>query len=478
MLEAIHQAKETNEGGTKKTLAQKRRRLPGEQSQPFVIFLHDLGGSLSDSWCFLKFVMPLYNHDFDLLLIDLPGFGKSSIANNFGCELKRWRNCASNMIAYIIDEAEIPKSHFVCAGGSAAIFFKLLSKSPDRMHQRHILINPVISKEDLADELMPQKLGEILRNTSAHVHVFYDSRTYGDKGKLRPNWIMLETIHLLEELATDDIISNHITVVEICNYDLTTVLLAPSPSLGVKPVHGLLPSAYFVAFAREYLLGIKLPPYHLGQTDVKEALPDEANHGQGREEAEQKNERASKLVRAKSTVSNVSMHSSVHSESKAETAKQRRTRLNKWSQNPIDPDLSYGVRLRDRDELEAITELKKQSAAEYEELYGQSDRQIRLAKKASEATFQEESMDERLIELRQRAPLDEREQIRQWQLAAEESFKLELLHEMTEEELLRKGVEESLNFYVAEENEIDKAIKESQETHDLETLARQGGTNE
>ena len=50
----------------------------------FVLFLHDFQ-QLCTCWCWMKFALFLYQKGMDLIFLDFPGFGKSSVGENTRC---------------------------------------------------------------------------------------------------------------------------------------------------------------------------------------------------------------------------------------------------------------------------------------------------------------------------------------------------------------------------------------------------------
>jgi len=259
----------------------------------------------------------------------------------------------------------------------------------------------------------------------------------------------MESIATLKGLMEEDeIIRIQMTIVEFDKSSCVNVSFVPDTGHGLRPVHGLLPSAYFKAFVTEYIKGSILPPFDPSSTNVEKSVAPEPE------------------VSSMADESHIPIEVPLH---EGETERQRRYRLGRWKSKPTDPNMSYGVRLREKDAIEEMEKLKLLSKGEYEETYGIEDREVEHAMRDSLRSYQNEKTDERLIDLRKRAPVEEREQIRQWQVAAEESLKLEVLHQMTEEQLLQKGIEESLRPI---EDDMDKALRESQETYAVEKLAQ------
>lgn len=262
------------------------RRDPLRKQGRFALLLHDLVGNLTTSWCWGKFVRPLYRYGFSVLVPDLPGFGKSSVAQDCSCPVSRWQPQQSHVIAKIMEELSVTKCHILATGHTCGILLNVLQSAPHRLCGFHVLINPVFDRMALFDhvgidpppgakagwrEVIKQKqmtaLVDLLRTTGVRLWCIFDRETrYRGlnelKGKppskaLQRDWDMAsDTFEMLSMASKNEFVAVNLKVTEITKNDLCEA------SAGKKiPTSLLVPSRHLKASVARFLADYEKKPW-------------------------------------------------------------------------------------------------------------------------------------------------------------------------------------------------------------------------
>mmetsp|Transcript_113094 Transcript_113094/g.205658 ORF Transcript_113094/g.205658 Transcript_113094/m.205658 type:complete len:724 (-) Transcript_113094:26-2197(-) len=115
----------------------------------FVLMLHALDGDLTSSWTWAKFIRPMYRNNFSVILVDLPGFGKSTVSRTSYCPISRWKEYDFHIISKILEELGIPKCHICAVGTGCGILVRMLQRAAHRLEDEHFMLNPVLDPDEL-----------------------------------------------------------------------------------------------------------------------------------------------------------------------------------------------------------------------------------------------------------------------------------------------------------------------------------------
>mmetsp|Transcript_31860 Transcript_31860/g.49553 ORF Transcript_31860/g.49553 Transcript_31860/m.49553 type:complete len:609 (-) Transcript_31860:93-1919(-) len=115
----------------------------------FALLLHDLHGDMTTSWTWAKFIRPLYRQDFSVIAADLPGYGKSAVAQVCSCPLSHWQPWSGHIVKKVMEELGLTKCQILAAGHSAGILIMLMLSAPHCVEGRHVLVNPVFDRNKL-----------------------------------------------------------------------------------------------------------------------------------------------------------------------------------------------------------------------------------------------------------------------------------------------------------------------------------------
>ena len=96
---------------------------------------------ITTSWAWIKFAVTLFRQGFNVILVDLPGFGKSSVGRDIRCDIKTWRSWNVTMISMLMTKLQIPKINVMASYESASIFTDILLQSPQLLGRHHVLYN-------------------------------------------------------------------------------------------------------------------------------------------------------------------------------------------------------------------------------------------------------------------------------------------------------------------------------------------------
>jgi hypothetical protein len=140
------------------------RVLLNENAGKVAVCMHGFG------WCqsgmvWSKMVEPLYRSGFSVVLVDLPGFGRSSGDN---LQTRIWKHDGPEILLNIINGLEItvPVTVFGYCGGGAT-FMRTFSKQWNKFSKRHVLHNCVIGE-------WPEGLDPKLASTGTKMYVTWN----------------------------------------------------------------------------------------------------------------------------------------------------------------------------------------------------------------------------------------------------------------------------------------------------------------
>lgn len=243
----------------------------------FALLLHDLKGELTTSWTFTKFIRPLYRKGFSIIAVDLPGFGKSSVAQVCACPVSRWQEQQAHLIAKVMEELSIAKCQLLAVGDTCGILFRMLQSSPHRIANEHVLINPVFDRNVLFAHLgtdpppgakagwqaaikakQQASLIETLRTTATRMWCIFDrdgKHTECRGGRVAPtkelqaDWQnAFDTHEMLSEACKNEFIQANLKVTEITKQDLCEA------QCGKKiPVRMFVPSRHLKASVARFM---------------------------------------------------------------------------------------------------------------------------------------------------------------------------------------------------------------------------------
>lgn len=248
-------------------------RRPGK----FVLFLHDLKGDLTTSWTWAKFVRPFHRRGFSIVCVDMPGFGKSSVAQVCSCPTSAWQGDEAHIVAKIMEELGITKCHMLSYGHTAGMVLQVLASTPHRMEIEHVLVNPVFDRhrifahmgmdpppgagpqwkeEEKARHL--QGLIDLLRRTAVKMWFLFDregkyrdlehGKAATDRNLRAEHDMAHETQVMLQQACKNEYVRDNLTTTEITREDLCEA------QVGKRiPVRMLIPSRHLKASVARFM---------------------------------------------------------------------------------------------------------------------------------------------------------------------------------------------------------------------------------
>lgn len=97
--------------------------------------------SLTTSWTWIKFAMSLFREGFNVILIDLPGFGKSSVARDVHCSHETWKNWDVGFLVEFLTRIHVGKVNVLACYESVPILFHLFTQAPQILGKQHFIHN-------------------------------------------------------------------------------------------------------------------------------------------------------------------------------------------------------------------------------------------------------------------------------------------------------------------------------------------------
>jgi haloacetate dehalogenase len=119
------------------------RVLKNNINKPPVFMLH--GHAATCIWAiWIRLALQLYQNGFSIVLMDLPGYGRSTADKKDRVNPKYYMADAADMIISVLDAFRMKKVHCVGFCGGAANFIRAITAYPDRFAHSHIFHNSVI----------------------------------------------------------------------------------------------------------------------------------------------------------------------------------------------------------------------------------------------------------------------------------------------------------------------------------------------
>mmetsp|Transcript_11821 Transcript_11821/g.28271 ORF Transcript_11821/g.28271 Transcript_11821/m.28271 type:complete len:623 (+) Transcript_11821:89-1957(+) len=118
----------------------------GTSEHNLVIFLHGYSGRITNSWGWVKMVKPLWKQGFTVCLLDMPGFGRSSVNMRWNAPLSSWQRHDSIILSKLIERMRFLKPiSFVSYRESCQSVLRVFRDSPHLVSDRQVLIDPVFT---------------------------------------------------------------------------------------------------------------------------------------------------------------------------------------------------------------------------------------------------------------------------------------------------------------------------------------------
>lgn len=209
--------------------------------RPFCLFLHDFGLRTCSSWLWSKFAISMDKRGMTPVLLDLPGFGRSSWGNRISGGAQVWEDKAPEMLEHVLSYLHARAASFVAFGEGAAVFLRFLASRPRLVRRQVALINPILP----ADFKIP-----CISDISL--------------------WVCFTSSHSGPEREAFKATSAFVS--EIGDSELRVVSLITSTSIGVESIDCFKPSAYFRVYLTEFIAGMPLrvysPPVNSSQSSA------------------------------------------------------------------------------------------------------------------------------------------------------------------------------------------------------------------
>ena len=96
---------------------------------------------MTTSWCWIKLATTLYRQGFNVILMDLPGFGRSSVGRDIRCSVGSWRKWEVQIFTTFLAEMKIPRVNILSCYETASVFLTILLNAPQVLSRNHYLHN-------------------------------------------------------------------------------------------------------------------------------------------------------------------------------------------------------------------------------------------------------------------------------------------------------------------------------------------------
>lgn len=240
----------------------------------FVLFLHSLDGDLTSGWTWAKFIRPMYRNKFSIVLVDLPGFGKSMVSQTSYVKPSRWKEFDFHIISKILEELGIPKCHICAVGSGCGILVNMLQRAPHRLEDEHFMFNAELDRDELfahvgidpepgapagwqerVRERQQKALTDLMRKTGVKLWLAFDRGvSYGTDDrpvneKRKENWKRQYDTHTMFTIAArNQFVGSNTVITEVMRADICDAQFGQQ----VK-VKGLIPSRNLKASLAKYL---------------------------------------------------------------------------------------------------------------------------------------------------------------------------------------------------------------------------------
>jgi hypothetical protein len=96
---------------------------------------------MTTSWTWVKFATTLYRAGFNVIMMDLPGFGRSSIMRDIRCPISTWDHWQVQMFTTFLGQMGISRVNMMGCYESASFFLDVLLHAPHFLSGNHFLHN-------------------------------------------------------------------------------------------------------------------------------------------------------------------------------------------------------------------------------------------------------------------------------------------------------------------------------------------------
>eukprot|EP00931_Biecheleriopsis_adriatica_P086779 TRINITY_DN61371_c0_g1_i1.p1 TRINITY_DN61371_c0_g1~~TRINITY_DN61371_c0_g1_i1.p1 ORF type:complete len:705 (+),score=127.38 TRINITY_DN61371_c0_g1_i1:95-2209(+) len=127
---------------------------------PHITLLHGYDAPLTSSWTWIKLGRPLYKKGFSVILMDMPGFGRSKMNMDPAVKLDTWVNSDWHVVGQTLDELRVMGTYFIGLGRTCGTLLKLMMRSPHTGLKEQIWFDPYMDIDEvLGDEVGPPPAG-------------------------------------------------------------------------------------------------------------------------------------------------------------------------------------------------------------------------------------------------------------------------------------------------------------------------------
>lgn len=110
---------------------------PGKET---ILCLHGFQ-KMTTSWTWLKFSTTLFRSGFNVIMLDLPGFGRSSIMRDIRCPVSTWEHWQVQMFTTFLGQMGISRVNVMGCYQGASLFLDILLHAPQVLSGNHFLHN-------------------------------------------------------------------------------------------------------------------------------------------------------------------------------------------------------------------------------------------------------------------------------------------------------------------------------------------------
>lgn len=169
------------------------RTKVGHRPGTTIALFHSLEFPLTTSWTWVKLARPLYKSGFSVVMIDLPGFGRSKMNMDPAVKLEEWSHQDWHILSQTLDELRVHSVLTICIGKICGTILRILMRSPHSLGKEHIFLEPIVDPaevlSDIAGEPPPgagsnwrekmrekyrDALEKVLRNSKARIWSMHD----------------------------------------------------------------------------------------------------------------------------------------------------------------------------------------------------------------------------------------------------------------------------------------------------------------
>eukprot|EP00930_Biecheleria_cincta_P076141 TRINITY_DN63350_c0_g1_i1.p1 TRINITY_DN63350_c0_g1~~TRINITY_DN63350_c0_g1_i1.p1 ORF type:complete len:687 (+),score=109.15 TRINITY_DN63350_c0_g1_i1:222-2282(+) len=207
------------------------RTKSGHRPGPTIAMFHSLEFPLTTSWTWIKLARPLYKSGFSVVMIDMPGFGRSKMNMDPSVKLEDWQHQDWHIICQTLDELRIHSCLTLTIGEMCGTVLRILTRSPHSLGKEHIFLDPRIDPAEALGDLAgapPPGAGtnwraimrlryrdameKVLRNSKARIWSMHD--------KQKMTRQVFDTQCLLADARQHPVVAMRSVITEISKNDL------------------------------------------------------------------------------------------------------------------------------------------------------------------------------------------------------------------------------------------------------------------